>query len=165
MALPDLEIGVDAYATIAHVEAWNPTRTFNTTLKPTRLAVSMYLRDAFRQINAELAVLGYDVPIGSGNSTSLSVVRHINCLAGAYQAEFSRFSAGNAEFSNHAENLRQRFLNTMDMLRQGKMSIPGATRNSGTFIHKKDEREPTSQFDVDTENNERDPIFTRNMKF
>lgn len=160
---PDLQVSVDAYATIGHIEALNPTRTFNTTLSPTRFAVASFLNNAFNALNAELSILGYDTPIPSTNSTALSVVRHLNALNAAHMTEMARFSAGNSERSDHAPNMKERYLDKIQMLKDGKMAIPNATRSNK--IHRIDEKEPESAFDVDSSDNDRDPVFKKGMQF
>jgi hypothetical protein len=165
MAFPDLQLGVDAYCTIADVEALNPTRSYNNTLPPTRLAVATFINDAFHQMNSLFAVWGYDVPVASSNTTAMGAVGHLNALIAAANTESTRFSAGNAEFSRHARVLQGRADKIVDQLKRGKRAIPGLTR-SGNFIHRKDERAPESAFDLKATNaDERDPTFKKDMKF
>lgn len=163
MAYPDIEIGIDGYCTLAHVEALNPLRTFNSSSKPTRVQVAMHINFAFNQMNGILDVLGYVVPVASGNATATRALRFVNALAAAASTEDSMYSAGNSTRSEHAESLYDRFEAEWKGFRAGEKNLIGAPRQ-GNYFHRDDERHSSHQFHV-VANTQQTPTFTKAMDF
>lgn len=164
MAFPDIQIGVDGYCTLAHVEALNPMRSYSSTTKPSRVQAAMAINDIFHQMNGILDVLGYQVAVSSGYATAIYQLRHINALAAASQIEDSTFSVGNTEGSSHADRLKTRFVAEWKEFREGRKTLISAPRK-GNYIPKANERHAKSAFKLDSLNNEKDPVFSMDMDF
>ena len=163
MALPDIEISKNGYCTLAHVQALNPHRTYSTTTKPSRTQVAMSIENYYYKINAQMDILGYDIPVPSTNATAVAQLRHLNSLGAAADTEQSAYSVGNEEQSSHADALLKRFKEEWGLFLKGESVILGATRASD-YLLRKDEQKAYGEFNV-VAGDEEDPQFTMEMDF
>lgn len=157
-----LELSVDAYCTMSHINGLLPYRTFDGASKPTLRQCVEIARDHFQMVNSVLDVLGYVIPVASGNTTSMRVLGRLNALGAAATIEETA-NSGNADPSAHSRVLREQFSEVWVSFEKGRMSLPGATRQ-GTFIPNRKERTVAGSFDT-VSGTEQDPVFTKGMNF
>lgn len=164
MSYPDIQIGIDGYCTLAHVEALNPLRTYGTGTNPTRAQVAIHINDGFNNMNGILDVLGYVTPVSSGAATATRLLRHINALYAAYSVEQSTYSSGNRERSAHGDVLKERYVGEWKKFREGSISLSGASRRSDAFPLA-NEKHPLYAFRLNAKGTEKEPKFKMDMKF
>lgn len=162
--MAEIEISVTGYCTMGHLELFLPQRTFNSSSSPTRANVLSFITDHYHQMNGVLEVLGYELPIPSGNATAIGILRHINVLGAASQAEQSANQIGNIRPSQVGNALRDEFQREWKLFMDGDKNLPGATRTS-RHREDKQEKEAKHQFDVDTSGDQKDAVFTKDVKF
>ena len=160
-----LELGVDAYCTMAEVQSYVPAvRTLSTDSKPSRVQAVGLTRDIFGEVNGLLDVLGYVIPVASGDATAMGLLGRVNALGAASAIEAAAYSAGNEEDSDHAKFLLAQYMSIWQRLESGMMSIPGATRTAN-HMRRKDERTASAAFDRNGTSTEQSPVFTKTMKW
>ncbi len=162
-ATADLELSKDSYCTFAHIEAKIPLRSLSATSRPTSKQGCIINRGVFRQINAVLDVLGYVIPVVSGNATNIGFIQELNAIGAAAQIEGAAYSAGNETRSQYAEDLSHQFNMMWKTLSDGKVSLPTAARK-GAYMHQENEKVPAYQFNP-IKGVEQDPVFSKQMDF
>jgi hypothetical protein len=162
--MPDIELSKTGYCTFSHVCLYTPHRTFNTSSAPTKDHVLGFIEDIFHQMNGILDVLGYVIPVPSGNATAIGVLRSINALGAASLAEETANSIANKTESDFGNRLDAEFMREFEELGKGQKVLGGADRTTG-FIHRLDERTPKFRFHRDAKGNKEEPVFKKDMKF
>ena len=162
-ATADIELSVDGYCTFSQLQALLPYRTLSNASQPTRNQALVMTRDVFAQINGMLDVLGYEIAVSSGNTTSVRILGRLNSLGAGAQIEASAYSAGNEVRSEHSVDLQEQFDNLMEQFAKGQISLPNATRQAN-FIHRADEQEGGYRFHRPF-GSEKGPTFTKSMNF
>ena len=158
----DVELSVDGYCTLAHIEPYIPHRSLTVNSKPTRAHALYIVRDIYQEINGLLDVLGYQIPVASTNGTAIRIVGRLNALGVAAAIEASTYSADGEEASGHSTTLRRQYEDAWKRLEDGKVSLPNATRKSN-YIRRRDEQRAWYQFDEDSYGDERSPTFSTGM--
>ena len=164
-ATGDLEIGVDCYATFAGVMELLPHMSLNYSSYPTRLQAEGIIRESFDVVNGMINRKGYDVPVPSGNSTTINIIGKLHQLDAASLIEQVMFSATNSEESEHGSVLLTRRNELWKEFDEGNINILGASRTGDTAQLRTDEQQPEAQFYVDTQGTEQSPVFSRDMKW
>jgi len=159
----DLEIGVDCYATFAGVMELLPHMSLDADTRPSKVQAIRIIRESFDVINGMFDRKGYDVPIPSGNATTINMAARLHSLDAASLIEQIQYSAGNSEVSEHASVLLDRRNDLWKEFDAGNIVLLGAVR-TGTFSKAADEQQPEAQFHV-ISGTEQGPVFTRNMNF
>lgn len=113
-----------AYATIFHVQARNPNRTFSATSKPNvPTQVTLYIDEAAGMMDLALSKGGYSPPIEMGGSTPSTVqqlLEKINADGAAYMVEAA------AQSSVRRDEFQQMWEAGLKMLEAGELpSISG----------------------------------------
>jgi len=162
--MAEIQVSVTGYATMQHVESYLPQRTFNSSSSPTRDGVLQFITDIYHQMNGVLDVLGYNLPIPSGNSTAIAILRNINGLGAASQAEQAANQIGNVRASRVGDILRKEYDREFMLLMDGDKVLPGVNRNT-QFWHEKKQKAPEFAFDLDDKGNEDDPVFRKDTLF
>jgi len=162
MPFPDIELGVNGYCTLFHVESLNPLKTYNTTTRPTRVQVAQHINDMFHLTNSTLSVLGYKVPVSSACATATRMLQFINALGAASYAEEGMISLTNDTRSEHSDMLYDQFEKKWKMFRKGNFVFPA--ERQGNFIYRKDEQHPASEFHVVNSINQ-PLVFEKDMNF
>ena len=158
-----LELSIDAYCTLSHIQAKIPLRTLNDTSRPTRRQALTITRGIYKQINAALDVLGYVIPVAITNATNIGYIQEMNAMGAAAQIEGAAYSSGNEARSQYAEDLGSQFKMMWVSLTTGKVSLPTATRQ-GDYMHKENEKDGAYQFNP-ISGVEQDAVFTKQMDF
>ena len=157
-----LEIGVDCYATFEDILAHIPHVSLdNANTKPSRAQACGIARDVFREINSVLAVLGYNIPVASGNSTAIGLVGRM-CAVGAARSIEAAAASVAGRSSDTADFLRREYERMWTALRKGDITLPGASRTGNPTRHQ-GERKPAYQFHDPSSSGELAPVFTKNM--
>jgi hypothetical protein len=163
-ATGDLEVGVDGYATYAGVMELVPHLSLNYSSRPTKLQAIRVIRESFDVLNGMFSRKGYDVPIPSGNATTVNIAARLHSLDAASLIEQVQYSTGNSAMSEHATALLERRNNLWKEFDEGNITLLGATRTGDTYQKNSDEQQPEAQFHV-VSGTEQSPVFTRNMNF
>ena len=158
-----LELSVDAYCTLSHIQAKIPLRTLSDSTLPTRRQALTITRGIYKQINAALDVLGYVIPVASTNATNIGYIQEMNAMGAAAQIEGAAYSSGNESRSQYAEDLGNQFKLMWKTLTDGKVSLPTAARQ-GDYIHRENEKDGAYQFNP-IDGVEQDAVFSKQMDF
>ena len=126
-----LEISVDSYCTMSHIEAYLPHRTINASSQPSILASTNFARAVFNRINGVLNVLGYTLPVASGNTSAMHFLGDLNAMAAASKIEGAVYSYGNTEESRVAKTLSDSAEMIFISLQKGKTAVPGNAAREG----------------------------------
>lgn len=163
-ATADLELSVDCYATFERIEAYIPWVSLNSTTRPTKKqALTVHVRDNFDVMNGMLKEMGYVVPVPSTNATSIAILGKINALNSAASIDMA-MRGGNAGVSPQAMALYEQQKMLWKDFTSGKIELPNAARE-GAYNLRKNELQPKSRFYVDSNLNDKDPVFTRDQDF
>jgi len=158
----DLELGVDTYATFASILAHIPHITLdNSVTKPTRAQACGIARQIFGQLNGALKVLGYQVPVASGNATTFAYVAAMSAIGTAKSLEAAAASV-DGRASETADFLQREYALLWSSLRKGEATLPGAARSNPT--KHEGERKPAVGF-RDTAGTEATSAFSMDTEF
>lgn len=163
-ATTSLELSIDAYCTMSHIRAKIPQRSFDGTSFPTLAQAVLMARAVYKTINPILDVLGYVVPVASGNTTAIGFIQELNAYGAAAQIEVAAYAAVSEQPSAYASYLDSQHKMMWKTLQDGKASLPGAARKTD-YMHRDNEKTPAFAFDLDSSGNETDPTFTKEMKW
>jgi len=159
-----LELSVDCYATFEDILAHIPHVTLdNSNSKPSRAQACGIARDVFREINSMLSVLGYLIPVASGNITAIGLVGRM-CAVGTARSLDAAAASVDGRSSDTADFLRKEYDRMWGALRDGEITLPGAAR-TGNPIRHRGERKPAYSFHQPSAGTESSPIFTRDMEW
>lgn len=159
-----ITLGTDGYCAATDVQS-KLQRTYSTTSKPTTAQVEGFITSAFHRINGILDARGYATPIPTTKTVASAILKEINLLGASAQAEEAANAiamAGN--ISNLAVSLREQYEAEIKRLSKGETSLVDATETDATPAQA-DEQTPSGSFNLDDDGAERDPTFTRTMKF
>ena len=157
-------MAVTYYCVIGDIQA-KLGRTYSASTKPTSTQVTAFITDTFAEINGVLDARGYSVPIPTTATTATTILKNINVLGAAALAEDAGQSVSMAgSISAQAESLRAQYAEKIDLLGRGRITLVDATETDYTPAQG-DEQTPVGQFNVDDDDEERDPVFTRTMEF
>lgn len=158
-----LEISVDCYATFEDILAHIPHVSLdNANTKPSRAQACGIARDVYREVNALLSVLGYNIPVASSSSTAIGLVGRM-CAVGAARSIEAGAASVAGRSSDTADFLQGEYARMWKALRDGDINLPGASRTGNPILHR-GERKPAYQFhDPSSRGSEEAPVFTKNM--
>ena len=161
-ATADLELSVDCYATYERIEAYLPWTSLNSTTRPTKKqALTVHIRDSYDTMNGMLKEQGYVVPVPSSNATSIAILGRINSLDAAASIDLA-MRGGAGQVSPQSEQLQNQRNLVWRAFRDGNIELPDAERE-GAYALRDSEKQPKSQFYVDSGGEEKDPVFKRDM--
>lgn len=159
----DLELSVDCYATFEDILAHIPhVGLDNSDTKPSRAQACGIARDVFREVNSLLDVLGYTIPVASGNSTAIGLVGRM-CAVGTARSLEAAAASVDGRSTDTADFLRREYERMWKALKEGDIALPAAARTSEALRHK---GEIKSSFEFHRPSGtESSPIFTRDMEW
>ena len=153
-----------AYCIYSDVES-RLQRTYSTTSKPTQAQVTAFCVTVFNKINGILDARGYTQPVDTAATVASAILKEISTLGASAMAEEAKQSIGMAgSVSTLAVSLREQYEAEIRRLSKGELSLVDATEGTGTLAQA-DEQTPSGSFSLDDDGNERDPVFSRTMKF
>ena len=156
----DLEISVDSYATFDAILAHVPHLTLdNINTRPRRRQACEIARQTFDEINGLLKVLGYIIPVGSGNGTSIGHIARMSAVGTAKSLEAAAASV-DGRSSDTADFLQREYQRMWTSLKDGSVTLPDASRSNPT--RHEGERKPSYAFDQ-VSSTEVAPTFTKGM--
>lgn len=156
---------ITAYAAVdPDVQGINIHRTYSSSTKPTTTQVEAALEDGYREINARLSALGYTMPFTSTTSQSYKILKLINAYFAAAQAEMFAASFGGPAEAMRGQALLKEYERRMALIEDGSQTLIDATEGRETPAQR-NEQTPVGTFNLDSNDDERDSVFTRDMKF
>jgi len=158
-----LEVSVDSYATFSAILAHIPHVTLdNAYTRPSRMQACAIARDRFQELNSLLSVMGFVIPIASGNSTGLAYVRRMSAVGVASSIEAAAASV-DGRSSDTADFLQKEYSRMWTALKNGDVTLPGAARTGNPTRHD-GERKPAASFSP-VNGVEREPTFTMDTQW
>lgn len=140
-------------------------RTYTTTSKPTQAQVTAFCVAIFNKLNGILDARGYATPINTTATVASAILLEISLLGAAAQAEEAANAIGMAgNVSGLAISLREQYEAEIKRLSKGETSLVDATEGTGT-PSQVDEQTSSGSFNLDDDDVEREPTFTRTMRF
>jgi len=159
-----ITLGTDCYNEVADVQA-KLQRTFSATSKPTTAQVEGFCTSVFHELNGILDARGYSTPIPTTKTVASKILKEIALLGSAAMAEEATQAIGMAgSVSPLSVSLREQYDVRLKRISRGETTLVDATEGTGTPAQA-DEQSPSGSFSPDDDGVERDPTFTRTMKF
>lgn len=124
-----------AYATISHVTARNPERTYGVNSKPTTTQVAEFLDETAGIIDSILLEVGYALPVlppaSGGASSAWLVLQDANAVGGWYKAEWAAQASDKRSEAEDMWQTAQKMLRTVQ-LALGKDAAESLPRGGST---------------------------------
>ena len=159
-----ITLGTDGYCEAADVQARFGQQTFASGSVPTTTQVEGFITDGFNIINGILAAVGYSTPVETSATKASRVLLRMNADYAASEAHLAAFSAGVGGVPEQAEFLEGRFNKMVTRLEKGHLSLEDATTTSD-LIKLHSDQDPEGKFNLDSNGDENDPVFTRATNF
>ena len=151
----------DGYCTAAEVTA-RTGRTYTTGTVPTTAQVETWIMERARTINAVLKARGYTVPIPVAYTESSQVLKALNCLGAAVDAD-NAFPGMDGSTGRSRDWLTE-WRDGMKLLRDSSFQLPDAPLGSGTAVPSY-AQVPDGSFREDDNGDEQEPTFTMDTKW
>jgi len=151
----------DAYCTAADVTS-RTGRAYGPTSVPSTAQVEEFAKQRARTINAVLKGRGYDVPIAATYPESSQVLKALNCLGAAVDADNA--FPGQDGASGRSRDWLAEWRDGMRLLQSDGFELPDAPRGSSTAIPRY-AQVPSGEFRLDTDGVESDPTFDADTKW
>jgi len=151
----------DGYCEAAEVTA-RTGRTYSTATVPTTAQVESWIKERARTINAVLKGRGYAVPIGVAYTESSQVLKALNCLGAAVDADNA--FPGMDGSSGRSKDWLTEWRDGLKLLMGSSFELPDAPRGTSTqlphYAHV-----PSGQARLDDDGDEEEPIFEMDTKW
>jgi len=151
----------DAYCTAADVTA-RTGRAYTSTSVPSTAQVEEFAKQRARTINAVLKGRGYDVPIAAAYTESSQVLKALNCLGAAVDADNA--FPGQDGASGRSRDWLAEWRDGIKMLQSSSFELPDAVRGSSTALPAY-AQVPSGEFRLDDAGDESDPTFDADTKW
>lgn len=125
------QIGLDgrpySYAAVTDVAALIPGATFGaTSAKPGASQVGHFLDQCSNELDALLASVDYAVPVATGATASIEMLRSWTSIGGAYR---TAMAMPQGKDSKHAEAYGKEWTAILGRIEKGKVELPDAPRS------------------------------------
>jgi len=150
----------DAYADTDDVTRLTG-KAYTTTTRPTTAALETALKESADMLNAALAAVGYSIPVATGATRSSRILQSLNQKAGAAFAESA--VPGTSGIPQRAQAWQEEFNAGLKMISRGDLSMPDVTLSDDNLVPQ-DSQSPAGEFNLDTDGDERDPVFDRDTE-
>ena len=151
----------DAYCTAADVTA-RTGRAYSSTSVPSTAQVETWVKERARTINAVLKGRGYTVPIAVAYTESSQVLKALNCLGAAIDADNA--FPGQDGSSGRSRDWLTEWRDGIKMLQSSSFELPDAPRGSSTALPAY-AQVPSGEFRLDDAGDESDPTFDADTKW
>lgn len=148
-----------AYCSVEQIQSLNQHRTYSDTSKPTLAQVKAFATGIANRIDALLAELGYQTPVT--DATAKSILSWINAYGAASLAEQAQVGQGPVR-SQHADFLWEKFERDLGAIRRGYIKLGNASKTPDAIVTRR-QQQLSYQFALNDDNEEMDPVFTRDM--
>jgi hypothetical protein len=101
--------------------------TFTATSRPNASQVAFHLELASNDLDAELALADYSIPVATGATVAAEMLRSWTALGAAF---YLAQSMPQGQDSLHARDYRIKFETILNRIRQDEIELPGATRDT-----------------------------------
>jgi len=151
----------DGYCTAVEVSA-RTGRTYSTSTVPTTAQVETWVKERARTLNATLKARGYDVPIDVAYTESSQVLKALNCLGAAVDADNA--FGGMDGSSGRSKDWLTEWRDGVKMLKDPTFELPDAPRGTSTLLPIY-AQVPSGQARLDSSGDEEEPIFEMDTKW
>ena len=155
-----ITLGTDGYCEATDVERLTG-KDYTTTSAPTTAQVETEIKEAFPEMNGRLQAAGYTVPIPTTATAASLILKRITARKVAAAAEAQ--VPGIKEEPARAKVWREEAEGQLDLIGKGKMSLVDATTTDDTAVLE-GAQEPAGSFDLNDDDEEKDPVFDKDMK-
>jgi hypothetical protein len=114
------------YANLADVQSALPGLALTASSRPNASQVTLQLELASNELDGVLAMLGYSVPVATGATVSMGMLRSWATVGGAYRAAMSM---PQGKDSKHAESYGAEWKAILNGLEGARRSLPDAETN------------------------------------
>ena len=161
-----ITLGTTGYCEVGDVQRLLQV-TYSTTTKPTTTQVESFITERFEILNGALDAAGYGTPVATSCTKASRILKAINLKGAGADADAARHTPGATGAvgeSPRAKSLLTEFMDALKMLQRGTLSLIDAPKGDAV-LRDIGERTPDGEFNLDSDGDETDPIFTRDMKF
>lgn len=114
-----------SYATLADVQARDPSRTYTASSVPNATQVGMFILDTAAELDGILSSLQYAVPVSTSATVALGMLRGFNALGANCLVQEA------APTSRDRDQARELWEDCKKALRAGDIVLPDASADSG----------------------------------
>lgn len=149
------------YCAVVDVQALTG-KTYSVNSKPSSTEVDSFIEKRARIIDGILKARGYIVPVLESATQATEIVKDLNALGAAVLAENAM--PGVQQASPRAAAWREEWRETLRLLERGKLDLIDATTTDQTQLSQC-AQSPDGQFNLDSDGNEKGPVFSRDTVF
>lgn len=159
-----ISLGVDGYCQASDVISYLQV-TISTTTDPSTAETEDFIKNRATEINGTLAAIGYDTPIASTYTEASKILKQINIHGASIDVlEAKTRAAGSREVSGRVQNLQGVYSDELDRLAKRRLSLIDAPVGGGT-LQEADAALPKGEYNLDSNDEELDPLIERDTEF